>query len=279
MKRNALIAAMATVILAVSLVAATMFQFDDAKAMRAATDCVMPLGLVWFTAFFTAIFLFLAKQRPCAVAFLVTWLVLGMIGNSWIARWAIRPLEYPRDPAVLADLTPLRSVILLGGSVSIASDGTAELNSDGQRVMLAAQLWHRGKTRSIICTGSGSSGLADPSTTGRDLLISIGVAPGDIYEIKGRNTTEEMRSLQQFITRPPESFPQHGEIGLITSAFHMPRAMRLANDQTMELVPLPCAHRVGATTRFDPAKLIPTGGAASTLAIACKEWLARLLGR
>ncbi len=240
----------------------------------------MPLGLTWFTLFFLASFFLLQAQRRLASLLLILWLMVGVAGNGWIAEAVMGPLEHPRDLANLAESTPFRSVILLGGGVSIASDGTPELNREGQRVLLAAQLWHLGKARTIVCTGtSGGTGLADPSATGRELLVSVGVDNDDIYEVKGRNTSEEMRSLKMFFDDPPAGVDVDGQIGLVTSAFHIPRAMRLANQQDLQLVPLPCGHQIHQATQFDPSKLIPKGHSASMLAAACKEWLARLMSR
>lgn len=265
--------------LAGGLVVATYLQLDGATAMRAATDLVMPLGLVWCSTFFLAVFAFFSGKRPLGIGLSLGWIVLGMIGNDYIARKIMGPVEWPRDPSVLADKTPFRTVVSLGGSISMNEDGTFELGGEGQRVMLAAQLWHSGAAQSVICTGTSSEGTTDPSVACRTMLESVGLPSTMIYEIKGRNTFEEMQSLKQFLLNPPEGFPAEGRVGLITSAFHMRRAIRLAEDRNLELVPLPCSFRVGIQTKFSPRALIPDAGSAATLATACKERLAEIVGR
>ncbi len=248
-------------------------------AMHAATDCFMPLGLLWWSCLFLAVVALSSGYRKVAIAFLIQFMVIGVIGNGQIAKWAMATVEMPRDPQTLAATDPFRCVILLGGSVSVAADGTFELNSDGQRVMLTAQLWHAGKTASIITTGTSIADLPDPRETGRQMLQSVGVPAAAIYEISGRNTFEEMQRLKQFVSNPPKTFPAEGRIALVTSAFHIPRAIRHAEQHGLDLVPLPCSHRVGKSTPFTPAELIPTAGHAQTLALASKEWLAWLVGR
>jgi uncharacterized SAM-binding protein YcdF (DUF218 family) len=274
-----IVALLLTFLLAGGLVTATFFVVDGPSAMRAATDLAMPLGLFWCVTFFFAALALLRGRWTLGIGLVMGWISLGLIGNDFVARRVMGPVEWPRDPSVLADKTPFRAVVSLGGSISIDEDGTFELGSDGQRVMLAAQLWHAGAAQSVICTGSASDALADPSVACRAMLESVGLPPASIYEIKGHNTFEEMQSLKQFLLNPPEGFPEQGRIGLITSAFHMRRAMRLAQDRNLELVALPCSYRVGAQGKFSPRWLIPDAGSASTLATACKERLAALVGR
>ncbi len=261
------------------LVVATYFQLDEASAMRAATDLAMPLGLAWCSTFFLAMFSLFSGKRKLGIGLVLGWFALQAIGSDYIARKVMGPVEWPRDPSVLADKTPFRTVVSLGGSISINEDGTFEIGGDGQRVMLAAQLWHSGAAQSVITTGTSSDGATDPSVACRAMLESVGLPSSCIYEIKGRNTFEEMQSLSQFLLNPPEGFPIQGRVGLITSAFHMRRAMRLAEDRNLELVPLPCSYRVGIQPKFSPRTLIPDAGSAATLATACKERLARILGR
>ena len=265
--------------LAGGLVIATYLQLDGASAMRAATDLVMPLGLAWCCTFFLAMFAFFRGKGMLGFGLILGWIALEMIGSDYIARKMMGPIEWSRDPSVLADKTPFRTVVSLGGGISINEDGTFELGADGQRVMLAAQLWHSGAAHSVICTGTSSDGTADPSVACRSMLESVGLPATSVYEVKGRNTFEEMRLLKEFLLNPPEGCPTEGRVGLITSAFHMRRALRLAEDRNLELVPLPCSFRVGIQSKFSPRNLIPDAGSAATLSTACKERLAQIVGR
>ena len=66
----------------------------------------------------------------------------------------------------------------------------------------------------------------------------------------------------------------------MTSAFHMPRAMRLAESQNLDLIPIPCAFRSSRANRpWKASDWVPTADAQSTLGLAMKELLAFVLGR
>ena len=174
---------------------------------------------------------------------------------------------------------PLNAAVVLGGGVYLTADGIPEMNRDGQRVFYAAQLWHAGRAKSIICTGERAGIGDDQSEIARKLLVSVGVPEEVIFEIGGENTKQEMQNLKHFLDEPPDGMPIGGDVGLITSAFHMARALRLARDNGLDLMPLPCSYRRTQVLEFAPDQIIPRLEAGETLRIAIKERLAALVGR
>jgi len=174
---------------------------------------------------------------------------------------------------------PLRSAIVLGGGLTVSPAGTPELGRDGERIFSAAQLWHAGLVSSIICTGKTPDGRYNPSDIGEELLLSAGVPPEAVFKVAGETTTGEMQHLQEFLKSPPEGFPSSGELVLITSAFHMPRAMRLAANHDLRFIPYPCAFRGTDFEFMLPSRMIPGGQAVHECSLALKEHLGRLMGR
>jgi uncharacterized SAM-binding protein YcdF (DUF218 family) len=112
-----------------------------------------------------------------------------------------------------------------------------------------------------------------------ELLESVGVPTAVIFKVPGENTTQEMKGLKEFFANPPTAFPKSGDTALMTSAFHMRRAMRLAKSHQLDLEPLPCGYRSGFFRRFSPRDMIPNADAASAFGTALKECLAGLVGR
>jgi uncharacterized SAM-binding protein YcdF (DUF218 family) len=243
------------------------------------TELVMPVGFTWLASLFIAVWGRTSGQRIVFQLFLSLFVAITLAGSTFVARWLLQPLEWPRKLDEYAVTTPYRTIVVLGGGITIAADGLPELNSDGQRIFSVAQLWHRGKTQSIICTGSSSEDYPDPSVLGRQLLESVGVPSHVIYEVKGQNTSQEMEGLERFFASLPSDFPREGRLGLVTSAFHMPRALRLARTRNLQFVPLPCSYRVGLDNSFSFAELIPSNGSLTLVGVALKEKLARLFGR
>ena len=270
----------AWVLLIGGIIAHTYLNRGVVESLRAATSFVMPLSLIWLIVLASGIWCVRRGSFKLGLAYLLLWVMIAVAFNSRTARYAIRQIEGV-PPAPLADRTelPLRSVVVLGGGVYVNSSGTPELNRDGHRVFTAASLWHSGQTDSIICTGERAGVDHNQSEIARRLLKSVGVPDSVIYEIGGENTTQEMRILKNLLDNPPGEFKANGPVGLVTSAFHMPRALRLAKDNELELVPIPCCFRHAVTNEFVASDLIPTSDAGARMGLAIKEFLARLVGR
>lgn len=280
-------------ILPISIVGVTFSQEGFVAAGRGATMMVLPTGIVWLvTAAIMSVALIDRHWTKAAVAG-VLFLIWSVVGNGGFSNWIIGQVESPLTdsptPAFeqrVGELEPFDAIVTLGGSAGLKTDHFAEMNGDGERLVSAAQAYHAEMTRTIITTGSSTNGIGNPSEISRELLISLGVPPAAIFEIPGANTQQEMQSLIDFLASPPESWSDRIEervsprVGLITSAFHMPRAMRLAKSQELELIPLPCAFRHSRTNQpWKASDWIPTADAQSTIGVALKEMLAFVLGR
>lgn len=214
---------------------------------------------------------------------------------------------------------PLDAVVVLGGGSLTVLPGFYEGGEEGERVVSAAQAWHADAVRLIIVTGSSSTGRDHPREQSRQILESLNV-PGDrIFEIEGINTRAEMKSLAAWLDSPPEEAitvltkekrPQNTlatvdevepretenespreeavtttdlnarKVGLITSAYHVPRALRLAKMEGLDLIPLPCCFRASSNPRsLVAADFVPNAGALVRFSKAAKEMMARLAGQ
>ncbi len=280
-------------LLPLPILATTYAQQGFIAAGRAATSMAMPTGIAWLALWVLTIHAFsVGKMRTAACCFLL-FLAWTLSGTPFTTDSAIKLVEYPLEesphPAFEKHTpasTPFDAVVTLGGSASLILDDFAEINDDGERIVSAAQAYHARATRTLITTGTSTDGMGNPSEVSRELLISLGVPPEVIFSIDGANTKAEMKSLAEFLDSPPSGWldivgrDASPEIGLITSAFHIPRAMRLASGQGLALTPLPCAFRTSKTSKpWLASDLIPNADNQLKLGIAMKEILAALLGR
>ena len=279
----------ASMCLALAIVLTTWAFTDRSYAERAATELILPVGALWLFFCMIATSSWVLGRRGLAIGFALVWLLHGLVFNARIAGTWLAALEYPSDADPVAQLdSPLDAVVVLGGYAGVNQYGVPELSGDGQRLMLAAQLWHSGKARAVICTGESPLEHQAPRLIGRQLLVSIGVPDEFIFDVGGLNTKGEMAALDAFFSDPPEGWRQQREnagrqvsearIGLVTSAFHMPRAMRLAAERNLDFIPLPCAFR-GNAGDWTPREFVPNVGAGKSFAIALKESLGRVVGR
>ena len=260
-----------------------------------------PVGVAWLLLMGLVYFSLLLHQRWPAITGLVVWLILTVFGNGWVADQLMYRLEAPylnRIPIVresetgpidgseVAGESPVdRSnerydmIFLLGGGTETIGEKVAAVGSGGDRVVLAARLFHSDRAPIIVCTGKqeirSTPNDLHPATEAKQILVGLGIPEPAIIEIGGINTADEMAKIARFleVTELP-----HSRIGLVTSAWHMPRAIRLATERGLELTPLPADFHTGPFVP-GPDLLVPTGDNLAVSARAIKEWLAGWVGR
>ena len=199
-------------------------------------------------------------------------------GNFMTANELVKSLERPFLGFEPAALKPLDAIVVLGGGTTTNPNAQAQLARSGERVAMAAKLFLAGKTERIICTGTqtyiSSGDDLDTSAESKAVLVELAIDPDSIDTIPGANTYQEMQQLKKWLSQHPEA----RRIGIITSAWHLKRAMRLANATGIEATPIPADF----LTRFptvSPDWIIPSSGNLEYSTLAIKEYLAALVGR
>ena len=201
------------------------------------------------------------------------WLTTNTLTANFVGGW----LENRYQAVEPATMEPFDAVVVLGGGTSSGRDGHVWLNSSGDRVVLAVRLYHQGKVNHLITTGSvqsWSNRVMQLSEATRKIWVELGVPTEVITEISGMNTTQEMQALQKLFADDPG----YERVGLVTSAFHMPRAERLARKFGLDLIPIPCSFQVPLTEPF-PLAVLPSHEAIVIIGRSSKEILAAVVGR
>lgn len=244
---------------------------------KAATALATPVGVVWCLLLLMALLALAARQRRLAGLALCAFLILWLAGNEYISRRAMGTLERPYLELNPLAEAPMSAIVVLGGGVSSNYRGAAQLDMAGDRVALAAALFQAGLAQRIICTGGHIQGLdlgggRAQGALARELLVGFGVPAETIETVAGRTTSEEMQALADQLTGQQR-------VGLVTSAAHLPRALQLAADADLELIPLPCNFATRSHLRLLPIHFIPSAHALDLSARTAKEYLAALVGR
>lgn len=180
----------------------------------------------------------------------ITLAVLVALAILPLGDLLLQPIErsYPAEPA----LNRVDGIIVLGGGEDARASafwGQMQLNEGGERYTAALALARRFPEARILFTG-GSGGLRDlagAETSEADMAGRFfrdqGVSPERmLLEGQSRNTAENARlSLALAAPAPGETWV------LVTSAFHMPRAMRSFETAGWTgLVPWPVDYRTSA---------------------------------
>jgi uncharacterized SAM-binding protein YcdF (DUF218 family) len=187
----------------------------------------------------------------------------------------IAPLE-DRFPLPPPDLPPPEGIIVLGGAIDdqvSAARGQTVFDEGGERLTEAVVLAKRFPQARVVYTGGTASFVPGATSTealqARKLMSQMGIAPERVtIEDKSRNT-DENAWLTAAIVHPQ---PSQRWI-IVTSAFHVPRAMGLFEKAGFHPIAYPVAFRTRGQwpddlrLRFDPVLNL------RTFEIAIHEWI------
>ncbi|WP_369827562.1 YdcF family protein [Hydrogenovibrio sp. SC-1] len=231
-----------------------------------------PINLILIFAMLGTLFLIKNRLRlakffliPTSIAALTVWIYP-------IGDFVIQPLEKRFEtPKPLP--SHIDGIIILGGGEDLQrslSWNRPELGSGGDRYIGAKELANHYPTAPVIFTGgSGSVQLQNTQGEGslaKKLLTVLGIAPQRlIIESKSRNTYENFKFTTPLLPTP------NGRYFVVTSAFHMPRAIGIARKLDIDVIPYPVDYRSShADYRgFD----FDTAGHLETIEPGWKEWI------
>lgn len=241
------------------------------------TQLILPCGAVWVMLLVVTYWALITQRKWFSLPLLAVFLFYWTTGCTYTGVNAIHSLER-RYPAVSIDeVEPLDLVVVLGGGTRSNLDGQAWLSTSGDRVILAARLYQRGKTARLAATGRVYEWVEEQTISlaesAEQIWTDLGIPESDILLIDGRNTSEELHNLSELI----ENHSQQ-RVGLLTSAYHLPRAMRLAKANGLDLIPLAADQQAG-TIDAVPLCLIPSRRGFRMTELAAKEYLAALVKR
>jgi len=203
-------------------------------------------------------------------------LLLAGFGLLPLGKMLIAPLE-DRFPRWDASRGAPDGIVVLGGAVDaefVAARGAADLNEAAERVTVVAELARTYPSARILYSG-GSGRLVIRGGTEAQfagaLIETFGVPKSRlILEDRSRNTAENATfSLQLAAPKPGERWL------LVTSAYHMPRAMGAFRKAGFAVEAYPVDYR----TRGPEDLLIPFDDMASGLRrtdTAAREWIGLL---
>ena len=245
---------------------------------KSLTALLMPVGLIWLALLMSLYIAITRKQRLNAVIAGFCLALVWLFGNFFVSNALMKSLEQPFLGFEIESMEKLDVVVVLGGGTANNTNGQTQLNHAGDRVAVAAQVYLAGKTDRLICTGtqvySKSPDDLKYGEQAKALLTSLGVEAGDIETVAGANTSQEMQNLKQWVA----DHPDQPRIGILTSAWHTSRAMRLAKAAGIDATPVPADFRT-QRANVTPDWVIPSADNLLNSSLAMKEYLARLIGR
>ena len=193
-----------------------------------------PSHLLAWLALFGILFRSRRFGRRCLGMLALTLLLFGLLPT---AHWLIAPLE--SRFALPGQLDRVDGIIVLAGSELAGLSrlyGQPQLNSMGDRLTTALVLAETYPEARLVHTGRRETHAA------RQLLLGAGIAAERIgFEAEARDTCENASRVRALVEPRAESTWL-----LVTSAFHLPRAVACFEAQDWTLVPYPADFRTGS---------------------------------
>ena len=194
-------------------------------------------------------------------------------GLSPLGNILLVPLE-ERFPRFVDDGRTVAGIVVLGGSYETEvtnKRGQIALNEAGERLIALAELARKYPDARLVYSGGGSEFTHDvtpEATLVEDTAQSLGVIPERlIYERRSLNT-QQNASYSKILCQP-----RAGERWLlVTSAFHMPRAMGAFRAAGFEVEAYPVDYRTaGPESMLRPFAFVSEGLRRTD--VATKEWI------
>jgi uncharacterized SAM-binding protein YcdF (DUF218 family) len=214
---------------------------------------------------------FASLGRKLVMASLV---LLAICGFSPLGNLLLYPLEQrfpPRDDTRGAP----DGIVVLGGSIESdlsAAHGVAIFNAAVNRVIAAAGLAHRYPQARIVFTGGSANLVSDDAAKEADYAIpvfeSFGISRDRLMmERRSRNTEENAEFTKALVS------PKAGERWLlVTSAYHMPRAVGIFRKAGFAVEPYPADWRVGGAGDVLRFSVFSIDGL-ERVDLAVREWM------
>ncbi|MTV48788.1 YdcF family protein [Heliobacillus mobilis] len=231
---------------------------------------LLPPGLFVVILLFISAWNFYRRKKSSAyisiwLAFLIYALSMPIIGDLFI-----RSLESRFTPpaSVNGDV-----IVLLGGGATSDTpdvDGVGQLTgSSANRMLTAARLHRQTGLPIILSAGQVYNDTGNESLIAQRQLITLGI-PEDklIVEGNSRNTEENARFTKSLLDEKGFSRPL-----LVTSAFHMERAVLNFEKVGITVQPYPTDYKTNAGSIFYLNKLAPSADTLSNVSLASKEYL------
>ncbi|GAB3340236.1 YdcF family protein [Larkinella ripae] len=224
------------------------------------TFLLMPMGLITIALLVALFTKNRARQRKALVVTVVLLLVAGngFITNELAIWWEVPPAVLP------ARTTPRVGVILTGGLMKTEEQfmDRLYLGDQADRIAQALLLYQSGQIQKILISG-GIGGIfkrkqGDEGQMTRRFLTIAGVPAQDIVlENRSRNTYENALFSAPMLRQQFKGYA----VVLITSGWHMRRAIGCFQKQSVAVTPYSAVIMAGARDYTPNHLLLPSEGA------------------
>lgn len=245
------------------------------SAQKLVAILAMPAGIFWMGLGLAALWSAGLARWRWATQWSGVFIIYSLVGNGNLGTALHNLLERDYPPLEIAAGThDFDAVFVMGGGSAWTGRGRPQLHRAGDRVMLAAQIQRIGWSKFLVASGRQLGTGRNLAAETKQIWQSLGVPESAIIELPmPRNSREEVAAYAELARRRGWR-----SMGLVSSAWHLPRALALCEVHGLQVEPLPADHR-GGPLLWTARRLIPQEGGFSGVQRASWELLGRLTGR
>lgn len=214
-----------------------------------------PMTIVWLLGLLALLCRLRGKRRAAVWLGASTAALAYIFCSVPVADRLLAPLERKYAPLNERHAVGTRYIVVLGSGYTPRGEipVSAALDDDGLvRIVEGIRLKRRLPGAMLVVCGGAPAGRSQPAQGYALLARELGIDPEGIVVLdRALDTGSEARSIAQLVGEEP--------FVLVTSAYHMVRAMELMKRNGLRPFPAPTGHRVGSDEQgFDVRSLLPT---------------------
>ena len=231
----------------------------------------LPLGL-------SIIFLLLGLKKRNFFLIKLSTFILLFFSNSFSANFLQNFIERPwkiQTPHKIKKADAI--VVLSGGGITNYEPLKTKNWGDPDRFLAGINLYKNQKAPIIIFTGEK---VTNQKTSGElyiEEALELGIPRGSLFKTGNvRNTLEESKKINLLLNTILSK--KDKKIILITSAYHMSRALKLFEKKDLKVIPYPVDFEgsiIGFKNILTPRYLVPTSQNLNKSSIALREIMGR----
>ena len=251
--------------------------------IKTLTWLASPLGLLF--AFSLAALVLLGLRKAPKTRVVLTIVAVGQL-LFFASPWTANTLNQALDAKARALQAhnkggPYAAIFLLGGMIDLdPATGTINFGNSVDRLWYTAELYHQGLSNKIIVSGGNmvADRYPDAPTQAhlmKNALMQLGVpARAIILEPEALTTRHHIPK----VTRLMASQHLHGRLAIVTSAYHMPRAIMNARDGGLDVDAYATDWTIPMSARTRDGRFQPTARSLQNSEQALKEYLGLFIG-
>jgi uncharacterized SAM-binding protein YcdF (DUF218 family) len=231
---------------------------------------IYPLGLITIS----LIYIYFTSERKTKSKLIFPLLLLFLFTTTPVPQCMLKELEKEYRPLTIDEVNSAQAIVILGGMTnpSIDSGTHPSFNSAFERLYMGLELWKAKKAPLVVFTsGSGFLGGQEfqESPMAIQYLQSQGIPSQNILvESQSRNTSENAKYTYELLKSK-----NIDKIILITSAFHMRRAMKEFKKYPLVVYPFATDHNSLREDFLGWDRFVPSPHNLSNSTMVLKEYL------